>query len=403
MQAFLLSWLLPVVAACPAEPTAAATFGQDGGVLQIRAKTVLLGDGERLENGVVAVEGGKIRSVGPAGTLNEELPWIEHPGVLSSGMVVAHSWFGAEGENNDPTRSVLAEARVVYAFRPEHSAFHEALEQGITSMVLAPTGQNLAGGKTCVVKTSGVVLKQEAHLALSFSKEALGQGVQQFFFLFSADAREALLADGLEETGGNENGGRIPTSYAGSMAALEELIQAKDGVFARARAGEIPVLLEAWDRNEVARAVAFAQKHHLHGAVRGAPLAGDLTAELKESGLGVVLGPFDAGEPSRTLEGAGILARAGVPLAFSLGSSDIDPSVARFQAAMALAAGLEPAAAWKALSSDAARIAGVADRVGRIERGLDADLVLWSGEPLDLSSKVEMVFIDGKRVYGGGK
>jgi hypothetical protein len=312
--------------------------------------------------------------------------------VLSSGMVVAHSWFGAEGENNDPTRSVLAEARVVYAFRPEHSAFHEALEQGITSMVLPPTGQNLAGGRPAWSRPRALVLKQEAHLALSFSKEALGQGVQQFFFLFSADAREALLADGLEETGGNQNGGRIPTSYAGSMAALEELIQAKDGVFARARAGEIPVLLEAWDRNEVARAVAFAEKHHLHGAVRGAPLAGDLTAELKESGLGVVLGPFDAGEPSRTLEGAGILARAGVPLAFSLGSSDIDPSVARFQAAMALAAGLEPAAAWKALSSDAARIAGVADRVGRIERGLDADLVLWSGEPLDLSSKVEMVF-----------
>jgi imidazolonepropionase-like amidohydrolase len=403
MQAFLLSWMLPLVAACPAEPTGAPTFAQDGAVLQIRAKTVLLGDGERLDQGVVVVEGGKIRSVGPAATLNEELPWIEHPGVLSAGMVVAHSWFGAEGENHDSTRSTLAEARVVYAFRPEHSAFRAALEQGITSMVLAPTGQNLAGGKTCVVKTSGEVLKQEAHLALSFSKEALSQGVQQFFFLFSADAREAQLADGLEETGGAANGSRIPTSYAGAMALLDELAKAKDGVFARARAGEIPVLLEAWDRNEVARAVAFAKEHHLSGAVRGAPLAGDLAKELKESGLGVILGPFDAGQPSRTLEGAGTLARAGVPLAFSLGSSDIDPSVARFQAAMALAAGLDPAAAWKALSSDGARIAGVADRVGRIERGLDADIVLWSGEPLDLTSKVEMVFIDGKRVFGGDK
>jgi len=163
------------------------------------------------------------------------------------------------------------------------------------------------------------------------------------------------------------------------------------------------VLLEAWDRNEVARAVAFASKHELKGAVRGAPLAGDLAAYIKGSGLGVVLGPFDVGQATRTLEGAATLARAGVPLAFSLGSSGVDPTSARLGAVMAMNAGLEHDAAWRALTSDAARIAGVADRVGRLERGLDADLVLWSGDPLDLTSRIELVFIDGKRVYGGDR
>jgi imidazolonepropionase-like amidohydrolase len=63
--------------------------------------------------------------------------------------------------------------------------------------------------------------------------------------------------------------------------------------------------------------------------------------------------------------------------------------------------GLDPVTAWKALTSDAARIAGVADRVGRLAAGLDADFVLWSGDPLDLTSSVEAVFVDGVQVHGG--
>jgi imidazolonepropionase-like amidohydrolase len=390
--------LLSLAAGLAGAPRADA---QTADVLQIRAKTVLLGNGQRIDNGLVVIEGGKIRSAGP-GEPDQGLPLIEHPGALTAGMVLAHSWFGTEGENHDPTRSVMSEARVVYAFHPGHSDYKHALEQGITTLVLAPTGQNLAGGKTCAVKTNGEVLKKEAHLALSFSKDALQQGTQQFFFLFNADGM-ANVDDGLEESGGHGNGGRMPTSYAGSMAELEQLMQAQDGVFARARSGELPVLLEAWDRNEVARAVAFAEKHKLKGALRGAPLAGDLVQSIKESGLGVVLGPFDVGEASRTLAGAATLAQAGVPLAFSLGNSGIDPASARLGAAMAMANGLDQDSAWKALSSDAARLAGVADRVGRLERGLDADLVLWSGDPLDLTSRVEMVFIEGQKVYGGGQ
>lgn len=371
-------------------------------VFQVRAKTVLTGDGQRLENGLVVVEGGKIRSVGAGVEPDPALPLFEHEGTLTAGMVLAHSWFGTEGENHDAVRSVMAEARVAYAFHPEHSDFKKALEQGITTLVLAPTGQNLAGGKTCAVKTSGVVLKKEAHLALSFSKEALSQGAQQFFFFFNADGL-ADVDDALEETGDQGNGGRIPTSYAGALETLEQLALSNDGVFARARSGELPVLLEAWDRNEVARAVAFAAKHGLKGAVRGAPLGGDLAPAIKGSGLGVVLGPFDVGQASRTLAGAATLAQAGVPLAFSLGASGTDPSSARLGAAMAVSAGLGEDAAWRALSSDAARLAGVSDRVGRLERGLDADLVLWSGDPLDLTSRVEVVFIDGQRVHGGNR
>jgi imidazolonepropionase-like amidohydrolase len=383
-------------------PTALSSAAQDRpAVLQIRAKSVLMGDGTRIEDGLVVVADGKIRSVGAAASPDPELPLIDHPGVLSAGMVLAHTWFGVAGENHDSTRPMLEEARLAYAYRPDHSDFRRALEAGITTLVLAPTGQNLAGGQTCVVKTNGALLKKEGQLALSFSKQALSQGVQQFFFFFDATESGPMLDEGLEESGGRESGGRMPTSYGGSLALLEERIQADEGAFARARRGELPVLLEAWDRNEVARAADFAAKHRLKGALRGGPLAGDLASAIRASGLGVVLGPFEPGVADNALRSAADLAKAGVPLAFSLGPTRTACETARFGAAQVLAGGVPREAAWKALTADAAMLAGLEDRVGRLEPGLDADLVLWSGDPLDLTSSVEAVFLDGRSVFGG--
>ena len=70
---------------------------------------------------------------------------------------------------------------------------------------------------------------------------------------------------------------------------------------------------------------------------------------------------------------------------------------------MCVRAGMPAAAARKALTGDAAIIAGIPGRIGRLARGLDADLVLWSGDPVALSSSIEGVYIDGNHVYGGEK
>jgi imidazolonepropionase-like amidohydrolase len=72
----------------------------------------------------------------------------------------------------------------------------------------------------------------------------------------------------------------------------------------------------------------------------------------------------------------------------------------RFGAVMCVREGVDAKVAWNALTSDAARIAGVADRVGTLDRGMDADIVLWTGDPLDLGSRVTAVYVDGARVDG---
>lgn len=378
--------IAPIVCALLA-PAAAAV--QDGDFLQVRASSILLADGSRIEHGIVLVEDGKIRKVGRGVDVNETLPVVELDGVLTAGMIACQTTSGAEDEAFDSTRSVLETASMVHAFDPEHPDFEAALESGVTAVVLTPSRRSLVGGRTAVVKShGGVVLRRDAHLALSFSKDALAGSPQPHGTVEDFDP----FARGYRE----------PTSYSGALRELRERFTEPDGVFASAADGSLPVFIEAWDRNEVARAAAFAGDQGLRGAIRGVLRAGELVEVLQASELGVVLGPFAAGAPAPVVGSAKALTEAGVPIAFAMDAPDNDPAGLRFSAAMAVAAGADEAAIWRALTVDAARIAGVDTRVGRLERGMDADFVVWSGHPLDLSSRVLAVYVGGQLVYEQG-
>ena len=382
---------------------AAGSSAQDGStLLQVRAKEIVLADGERIEDGVLIVADGVVRRVGRGVEIDERYPVIEHDGVLTAGLIACQTHSGAAaGETTDATRSFLPAARLVHAFDPDHPDFEKALRAGITSVVLAPTGDNVVGGITAVVKTAGgTVVKPEAHLALSLAGAALGRQARQPIFPFGS-ADTAAQEGGLENTERDGRGSRKPTSYAGALRELRQRFAESEGPFARARRGELLLLLEAWDRNEVARAAGFAREQGLAGAIYGAPLAGDpgLVELLAESRLGVVLGPYAPGQRRRSLEALGTLSEAGVPVAFALDAPAHSPTALRLSAAMAIGAGADRSAVWRALTSDAAKIAGVDGRVGTLERGKDADFVLWSGDPLNLTSRVEAVYVDGKRAW----
>lgn len=401
-----MSLLLGALALLARAPLAAQ---ESAPVFQLRARSILVGDGTRIEDGILLVERGRIARVG-RGEVNPRLPLVECGGVLAPGFVACQAESGEAGEGFEPNRSLLPEGRLVHAFHPEHSDFAAAARAGITTLVLAPTGDDLVGGLTCVVKThGGTVLSREGHLALSFTGSALSQTVgrgPQFFRGPGPDDGDPLAArsshdGGPETTELARRGSRFPTSYSEALRVLDELFRRPQGPFARAARGELSVFLEAWDRNEVVRAAEFARAHRLAGAIRGAPLAGDpdVVETLAQSGLGVVLGPYTVGQRRRSLESLSILQAKRVAVAFALGSSGDSPEGLRFSAALALTAGATREGALRALTSDAARLAGVGERVGTLERGKDADFVLWSGDPLDLSSRIESVWIDGVEAY----
>lgn len=342
-------------------------------VFAIRAKEVYVGDGNTIENGTVLIEDGVIRAVGSEVDLPKGVKLLEHDGALTAGMIALHDYSGAAGYNHDSTRSVLSEAQVADAYRSHHSDYRRALESGITCVLLVPSPRNLCGGVTAVLRTAGDrELDRRGHLALSLCAASLGSN-------------------------------RFPTSTGGAMAEVERCFDEAEGAFAEVTAGKLPVLIEVRTRADVLRALDLCARRKLRGALSGSVRVGDLAEEIKQSGLGVVLNPFDVGVDSRAMRSAISLNEAGAPFAFGLDAPLRHPESLRFGAAMCVREGLEPQAAWSALTADAAQIAGVGDRVGRVALDMDADLVLWSGDPMDLSSSVVAVYVKGDRVHGGTK
>lgn len=338
-----------------------------------KAKVVYRGDGTAIENGIVFVKDGVIIEVGANLEIPDGAAVVTHDGAISAGLIALHSSDGAGAELNDETRTVLPEAQARFAFQPEHGDFKRALASGITSLVLAPSASNLIGGQTTVVKTSGGrVVKAPAQLMLGLSSRAL-------------------------------NAGKFPTSYTGAIAELERRFSESEGSVGRAAGGSLPVLMDVVDRAEIMRAIAFAEKFHLKGALYGSYWAEEVVAAVKKSGLDVVCTPFDVGEGSRGVRSVVALAESGVRIGFGLDAPGRHPDSLRFGVALCIRGGLSAAAGRKALTGDAAAIAGVAGRIGRIARGLDADLVLWSGDPVSLTSSVEAVYIDGELAHGGAR
>ncbi len=395
----VLAALAPLFGGSPSDPVPAER------VLQVQARELWTAAGKHIPDGLLVVADGRIRSIGSARDLDSAQPWIRHDGIVTAGLVACRTQSGAADELQDDTRSVLGQARAAHAVDPTSSDFARALSTGITALGFAPGPGNLVGGLACVVKTAGGrVLEPEAALALSLTGSALGRSTVQGGFFFGVPGTESgLMAEpdgGPETTSRTLHGTREPTSYAGAVAMLEQLFTRGQGVFGRAKRKELPVTIQAWDRHEVLRAAQFAQEHGLRGAIRGAPLAGDpdVLAALRSSELGVIVGPYSARQTRASLESVKLLAEAGVPVAFALDAPENAPEELRLSAARALWAGAPREAVWKALTEDAARLAG-AKSIGTLAPGQEADFVLWSGDPLDLSSHVVAVYVDGKRAW----
>jgi imidazolonepropionase-like amidohydrolase len=342
------------------------------GTFAVEARELWLEPGQRIEQGVLWVEDGKIRAAGRGVEVPDGTPRIVHEGVATAGMIAFDSALGLGLEAREPKRSVHPEGRIVDAFDASVSGVGDALEQGITALVVTPSPRSLVAGRSAVVKTAHrTVLSDAAHLALGMSDAALDPGV-------------------------------FPTSKSGAMAELAARFEQGEGAFGDAAAGRLSVLIEVGERDDVRRALGLVERFELRGVLSGSRRAGELAGPLAESGLTVAVGPFLGATPQRELDSVLALSRAGVPLCFALEAPARHPAGLRVSAAMTVRAGLDAVAAWSALTDSAARAAGVDARVGRLQKGLDADFVLWTGDPLDLAQRPVAVFVDGARVWQGG-
>lgn len=334
-------------------------------VLVLKGARIVPVDGPEIESGMVLLADGRIQKVGvsvdvPAGAKVIDLArssWVV------PGFVDAHSYLGSAFDVEETTESLTPEARAVEAFTSRHPDVRAALGSGVTTVALAPGNGNLVGGRVGVVKLNGQRYDRALHKVTAGFKASLGA--------------EALRPD------------REPTSRKGAVALLREQLRNPQGELNRQ-----PLFVHVQSPGEIESALELQSAFKLKMTLVHARGAGESVDRIKAAKLPVAFGPLTVSDKREILETPGRLARAGIPLAFISDAPATAEEHLRVTAAFAVKYGLDREAALRALTIVPAGMLGVDG--GSLVEGKAADIVVWSGDPLSLSSEVELVIVDGR-------
>ena len=374
--------------------------------------------GPVIPHGYVEVETGKIRAVGEmsARTAAAAGPVYDAGGGhILPGFIDAHCHLGMFGnalgfeadDGNESTDPCTPQLRAIDAINPQDRCFREAREGGVTTVLTGPGSANPIAGQFAAIKTDGRWVDEMVLRAPAAMKMALGENPKTVYnerkeTPITRMATAAVIRQELSKTleymdKQDKADAEEDTDAPDYDAKLEALIPVLRG--------ELPVHIHAHRADDIATAVRICREFGLKYVIVHGTEGHLLPELLAAEGAGVITGPSltDRSKPelaNLTIENPAILARAGVPVAICTDHPVIPIQYLPICAALAVRGGLEPEEALAAITIHPARLAGLDKRVGSLEPGKDADIVVTTGHPLDWNGKVRYVFIGGKQVKG---
>ncbi|SEG42697.1 Imidazolonepropionase [Nonomuraea solani] len=370
-------------------------------------------DGEPIDGGTVLIQDGRITAVGRDVTVPDGITVVDATGGwVLPGFVEAHGHLGvyeeAEGwagqDTNEMTDPNGARLRALDAINPADLGFGDALSGGVTTAVIKPGSGNPIGGQTVAVKCWGrsvdeMLLKQPVSV-----KSALGENPKRVYgdqkkLPSTRQGVAAVIRDAFMKA----------QDYQAKRAAAEEEGKPfdRDGtleILSRVLDGELPWCQHTHRADDIATALRLADEFGYRLVINHGTEGHLLADTLAERNVPVIIGPLFTSRSKvelrhRSLRNPGILARAGVELAITTDHPVVPIHFLVHQATLAVKEGLDPVEALRSITLNPARIMGLDDRVGALRPGLDGDVVIWSGDPLDVMSRALRVFISGREVY----
>ncbi len=374
--------------------------------IAVKGEIVYTMDGDPIENGVVLINDGKIERVGSASRVRIPSDYEVHEAkIVTPGMIDARTVVGLAGYYNqehdqdilETSNAVQPELRAMDAYNAQEFLVEFVNNKGITTIHTGHGPGAVMSGQTMIVKTTGSTLDEALVDSTTMIAITLGPGVRSNFD--SPGTRSKSVAVLRQELIGAKD-------YAEKRAAGEDQSRdLKKEVIADLLDGKVKALVSANTASDIMTALRIQREFGFSMVLEGAAEAYLVLDEIKESGVPVILHPTmirPFGEAKNaSFETAAKLHEAGIPFAFQSGYESYVPKtrIARYEAAIAAANGLGVDNALYATTLGAAQILGVDGRVGSLEQGKDADLVLFDGDPFEYLTQVEVVIIDGEVVY----
>ena len=387
-------------------------------ILAITGGYVVPVNAEPIAGGTVVVTDGVISAVGGAETLiPDDARIVEVAGSwVLPGFVESHGHLGVheEGEGwsgndtNEMTDPNGARFRALDGIDIEEVGFRDALLGGVTTAVIKPGSGNPIGGRTVAIKTWGGRTVDEQVLSSNVSvKSALGENPKRVYGDKKQTPSTRLgVASVLREAFTSAR------NYAEKRAAATM----KGEPFERDLGDEtLAAVLDGelvWDQHchrhdDIATAIRLAEEFGYSLVINHGTEGHKIADVLAEKNIPVIFGPMLTSRSKvelrdRAIGNLALIAAAGVAVAITTDHPVVPIDQLRLQAILAVRDGLPAKTALEALTVNPASILRLDARVGALEQGRDADIVIWSGDPLALESRVEQVFIGGRPVVEPG-
>lgn len=377
-------------------------------MLLIQHGTLYTMESEKPVQADLLIAEGKIAKIATDIMVTDDTEVLDATGMLVfPGFIDAHSHIGISEEKvtgigdecNENTTPATPYVRAIDCIHPMDSAFHNALASGITSAMAGPGSSNPVGGQFAFIKTCGRCVDDMVVLSPAAIKIAFGENPMTSYGMNgnAPSTRMGIAAIIREELFNAKqylaNTSADSTEKNFRMESYRELFEKK-----------IPLKAHVHRTDDICTAIRIAKEFNLDLTLDHCTEGHLIAEEIARSGYPAIVGPSMSARSKKEVSESdfktpGILRRAGVTVALTT-----DHPVCRLQylplcAALATKEGLSEYDALRAITIDAARICRVDHRLGSLTVGKDADLCLWDGNPLKVSSSVVKTLIDGKVVW----
>ena len=408
----------------------------------IICKEIIPVTSDSIEEGYILIDDkGKIKEIGkgkdvPKGTeIIDASDFIAFPGLIDShchATVMEESIGLGLQDGNEFTNPITPEIRVLDAINPTDKGLRRALAGGMTTICVAPGSGNVVGGQMTTIKTHGKITDEMVIQENAGMKCAFGENPKRLYGsrnltpstrmgnlgLFRQllietqnymnkweeyhkklkDYKEDLKKYNEKKKNGNEKDSKKPQEPAKPDVNIK--FEAMIPVMKK----EITLRAHAHQANDIISAVRLAKEFDVKIVIDHCSEGHLIIDFLKENKIAAVVGPtlsFKSKIETRnkTWKTLGILHKNGILTALT---SDHPVTHCQYQIAYAILAhreGLSRQGAFEIITINGAKILGLENRIGSLEVGKDADIVLFNGDPLDLRSKVQRVYIEGEKVF----